>query len=97
MKPGLDDFLMTPEELALRWRQDVGTLANLRSKNLGLPSIKLPSGAVRYRASDVLDAEINGTRGITANQVAKVVMTYPDLNDKDRRKLASWLEKQLSR
>ncbi|MDX3354166.1 hypothetical protein PV703_12800 [Streptomyces sp. ME01-24h] len=34
-------------------RYSVGTLANQRSLGIGIPYVKLPSGVVRYRRSDV--------------------------------------------
>lgn len=96
-KPGLDDIMMTPAELAKRWRLDEGTLANLRSKGLGLPWVKLPSGPVRYRGSDVLDAEINGARGITAAQVRQIIMQYADLPERARLAIARYVDGQLTK
>lgn len=57
------ETLVTPGELAAHWRYTDDHLSNLRRAGRGLPFLKLPSGGVRYRASDILTAEIQGTGG----------------------------------
>lgn len=56
----LEDFFLTPEQLATRWQRDVGTLANDRCNGRGVPFVKLGTGAIRYRASDILAFEQAG-------------------------------------
>ena len=48
--------MITPEQLAERWRTSVSYLANLRSQGKGCPYVKL-SRRVVYRAKDVVDYE----------------------------------------
>lgn len=57
------DVLVTSAQLAGRWQLSDQTLRNHRATDDGLPYIVLPSGAVRYRLSDVIGAELAGYRG----------------------------------
>ena len=75
-----DEMLVTPQELAARWRVTDDSLANLRSRKMGLPFVKLPSGPIRYRVSDILAAELEGYRGVTIQKVAEAIRTVPDLD-----------------
>lgn len=52
------DTLLTEKQLAARWGNSPGTLANARSEGRGIPYVRLHSGAVRYRLSDVLASEV---------------------------------------
>lgn len=58
----LDDYFLAPEELARRWKIEVQTLANNRRCQRGLPYVKV-NRLVRYRLSDVLRVEIQGSTG----------------------------------
>lgn len=73
--PTLDDAFMTPEELAQRWRIDVQSLSNLRSRGDGLPWTKT-TGRVLYKVADVLACEARGTRGFSWAKLAKAVDTF---------------------
>lgn len=56
--------LLTTAELAARWGISPGTLRNHRSAGRGIRYVRLLSGAaVRYKLSDVLEAERKGTVG----------------------------------
>lgn len=57
------DVLVTPEELAKHWRMSRDYLSNVRRTGRGTPFVKLPTGRVLYRLSDVLAAEQAGTAG----------------------------------
>ncbi|MBB5791791.1 helix-turn-helix transcriptional regulator [Jiangella mangrovi] len=48
--------VLTPRELASRWRVSAGHLANLRARGEGIRYIKL-GACVRYRLMDVLEHE----------------------------------------
>jgi hypothetical protein len=60
-----EDVFLTAEELSERWRLNEQTLANQRAAGEGIPYTKLPSGSIRYRFSDVLEAERDGRHGFT--------------------------------
>lgn len=59
----LDDVFMTSGELAGRWRLSDDHLSNVRRAGKGPDWVKLPTGAVRYRAADVIASELAGTGG----------------------------------
>lgn len=82
---------LTPQELADRWRIETMTLANQRSRGEGLPYLKTPSGSIRYKLSDVLRAEAEGTRGFTwarlSNALRSVLDASPDQQEQVLRRL----------
>lgn len=93
-----DEIFLTAEELAARWRYTMDTLANMRSRRVGLPFVKTPGGKILYRASDVLDAELNGTHGITMQRVIDAVRQCPHIsNEETRTKVIRWMRAQLKR
>jgi len=55
--------MVTPDELAKHWRMSRDYLANVRRAGRGTPFVKLPTGRVLYRLSDVLAAEQDGVAG----------------------------------
>lgn len=60
----VSDVLISSADLAAHWGYSDNHLSNLRRNNdKGLPFVKLPTGGIRYRMSDVLAAEIAGTVG----------------------------------
>lgn len=77
----LESTLITPKELAQHWGQHENTLANMRSGGKGLPYIALPGGgSIRYRVSEVLAAELAGTRGpLSVERVALELAAMPDV------------------
>lgn len=58
--PLANEFYMTPRELADRWRMNVGSLANRRSKRLPPRYVKLDKSVV-YPVSAVLEFERTNT------------------------------------
>jgi hypothetical protein len=60
LPPG-DDQLLTDRQLAARWSCSAKTLRNHRSAGEGCPFVRL-GRLVRYRLSDVLEAERAGSR-----------------------------------
>ena len=52
------DTLLTEKQLASRWSTHPGTLANARCEGKGIAYVRLVSGTIRYRLSDVLASEV---------------------------------------
>lgn len=72
----LDDVLVPASALAAHWGYTENHLANMRRDGVqrGLPFVKLPTGGVRYRMSEILAAEIGGTTGpLTIDRVLLAV------------------------
>lgn len=79
----LQSVLVKPAELAERWGYSDQTLSNQRSRNIGLPFIRLPGGAIRYRASEIIACEHAGTRGpLSVERVAVALAEMPDVPEK---------------
>ncbi len=75
-----ESILVTPDELAKHWRMSRDYLANVRRAGRGTPHIKLPTGRVLYRLSDVLAAELGGTAGdITLERIELALAAMPRL------------------
>lgn len=91
----IDDIFLTPQQLADRWQLDPGSLANARSRGEGVPFVKLPSGAVRYRVADVLAAETDGYKSFTWKRLEAALETYAELTDTQRQKLLLHLKRQM--
>ncbi len=89
----IDDVMITAEELAVRWQLSTGTLANLRARGEGLPFVKLPSGAIRYRAVDVLAAEEKGAFGFSWDKLADAL--GEKLDPADAQELLKHLKKRM--
>lgn len=80
----LDSVLLTSEELAAHWRYSPEYLSNLRRRN-GPPYVKLASGSIRYRLSDIMDWEIAGARGpVTLDAITLAMASAPTLTDAQR-------------
>lgn len=90
-----DDTLLTAAEAADMLRMDVATLANMRARGEGLPWFKLPSGAVRYRMSEVLAWINTGARGLTWQRLANALEAYPDMALAQRNELLAHLRNAL--
>lgn len=56
----LSDVLITSDELCKHWRLTPTHLCNLRKLKKGAPFIKLPSGGIRYRISEILPLSFAG-------------------------------------
>ena len=93
----LDEIFFNTEQLAARWHQRVETLQNQRSAGVGLPYLKLPTGAVLYRASDIIDAEINGMRGLSVDRMVKIVKECPLIDSRKAEAVAAYLREQLAK
>lgn len=93
--PTEDDVWMTVGEVAERHRLEKATLDNLRSRGEGLPFLKLPSGGVRYKLSDVLAAERSGMVGFSWSRLADALALMPGLSAKDREAIVNHLKKAM--
>lgn len=82
-----DEMFLAPEELALRWQLEPQTLANKRANGEGIPYTKLPSGSVRYRLSDVLEAERDGHHGFTWATLNESLKSFKGLSPNMRAEL----------
>jgi hypothetical protein len=90
-----EDVFLTVTELSERWRLSEQSLANLRTKGEGIPYTKLPSGSIRYRLSDVLDAERDGTHGFTWAALAKALKSFRGLAANQRQQLLHHLRMEM--
>lgn len=92
----LEAQLITTEELARRWRYNPQSVANMRRIGTGPAFVKLPGGAIRYRASEVLAHEFYGHGGgLTMDRVAVALATCPGLSPAARDKIESHLRSVL--
>lgn len=94
-EPSADDVYMTPEELAERHRMEVSTLANLRYRGEGIPFVKLPSGAVRYKLKDVLAAETRGATGFSWSRLRDALTLMDGLDPQSRDIIVEHLKKHM--
>jgi hypothetical protein len=53
-----DRCFMTTEELAIRWRKNIKTIYNQRSKKVGIPFYKI-NGSVLYDLNDIVKYELD--------------------------------------
>lgn len=95
--------LVTPKWLAERWSVGHSHLSNMRRERRGMSYIRLPTGArgkgsIRYRASDVLAAEITGYLGaLNLQRVLTVLATCPVLTETQSAAVQAYLQRELSR
>ena len=90
-----DDLLLTTEQVANRYQQEVGTLANARARGEGLPWVKTATGAVRYKLSDVLESETAGNRGFSWQRLSKALDGYKGLTAGESAKLLAYLKEAM--
>jgi hypothetical protein len=92
----LDSIMLTPAELGAHWRYSDDHLCNLRRAGKGPPWVRLPTGAIRYRASDIMAAEIAGTcGGLTLDQVCLAVSACAEVPLEARAALIAHLTRTL--
>jgi hypothetical protein len=72
--------LLTPAEVGERYRYTDEHLCNLRKAGRGWPFMKLETGGIRYRLSELLAAELRGTTGpLTLERVEQAVAACGDV------------------
>ncbi len=92
----LEGEILTPKELTARWRYGPSQLANLRRVEKGVPWFHLPTGGIRYRLKDVLEAELRGTAGpLTTEHIILAVMSCQEISFDDRVKVVEHLRQVL--
>lgn len=94
--PVVDDVYLTADEVSVRWRLSIQTLANLRSKGEGPPFTKLPSGSIRYKLSDILEAEEDGQYGFTWDALSSALKTFDGLSANQRASLLQHLKRTMN-
>ncbi|MDH4981470.1 hypothetical protein [Hyphomicrobium sp. D-2] len=87
----LYEVFLTGEELSARWRLKEQTLANQRAAGEGIPYTKLPSGSIRYKLADILEAEREGHKGFTWFALEKTIRRFPGLGPNTRIALCNFL------
>lgn len=87
-----ESIMATPEELASHWRMSRDYLANVRRAGRGVPHVKLPTGRVLYRLSDILAAELAGTAGnITLERIELALVALPEVRPELRARIVEHL------
>lgn len=77
----LESVLIAPGALAAHWGYTEEHLCNLRKNSRGLPFIKLETGGIRYRVSEVVAAELRGTAGpLTLERVLLAVASCASIS-----------------
>lgn len=93
----LDDILVTSKFLADRYGYTEVHMANLRKHNRGWPYIKLKTGGVRYRLSDVIAAECpNRGAPLTVDSVCQALARCTELSTEQRAILQAHIRKALT-
>lgn len=88
----LESVLIYPKDLASHWGYTEEHLCTLRRKGLGIPFIRLATGGIRYRASDIIGSELKGTEGpITLDRVLLAVAACPNLSLGQRADMQNYL------
>ena len=89
----LDSILVTNDYLSQHWGYSENHLSNLRRLQKGPPWVKLPTGAIRYRLSEIAAAEIAGTQGaLTLERVQLAVSACSALSAEQRAAVIAHLE-----
>ena len=102
----LVDTLVKPKDLAARWSFSDDHLSSLRRRNIGPAWIRLPTaggtakrplGAIRYRLSSIIAAELSGTHGaLTFERVALAIVACDFLSEEQRAALIMKLKRVLA-
>lgn len=83
---------LTTNELAERWRYSAQGVHNMRRNGTGAAYVKLPGGAIRYRASEIIACELYGHGGgLTMDRVAFALACCPGLKLDAREKIEAHL------
>lgn len=88
VRPLLQDAMLTSAEVAAHWRQSADYMANMRRAGRGPAWLKLPHGAVRYRASDLIAYELAGQHGVTPAVVRLAIESLGEYSAQQRERLA---------
>jgi len=81
----LERTFIRPRELAAHWLLGTTHLCALRGRGKPPVFVRLPSGGIRYRVSDILRYEIAGTAGpLTLDQVCLALAACEALSEESR-------------
>ena len=76
----LEGVAVPARVLGIRWSYSDQTLSNARTAGKGLPWFETPTGGIRYRLSEILAAELVGTRGpLSVERVALELEAMPEV------------------
>lgn len=80
-----DPVLVTAGTLAKHWGYTEEHLCNLRKAGRGPPFMKLGTGGIRYRQSEIIAAEVQHTLGpLTVERVCLAIAACETVSPKDR-------------
>lgn len=89
-------LLFTTADVAQHYRYSEQSLANARRLGTGPAYVKLPSGGVRYRFSELMAWEISGHGGmVTPERLELAAATLPGLSPSARSAIAAHLNSVL--
>ena len=94
-EPRPDDVFLMAYEVAERWGMAESTLANMRGAGEGIPYVRLPSGGIRYKLTDVLAAERRGDHGFKWSRLDKTLKDCPGLGLYLRKALLTHARKRM--
>lgn len=92
-----DAIMLTSKEVAAHLRYSDEALSLMRRRGKGPAWLKLPSGGVRYRMSEVLAWELEHERGpLTLDRIALAVLSCASVPIEHRAALNEHLQKVLT-
>lgn len=93
----LDSVMVTAEDVAKHWRFTTQTLSNMRGAGRGAPFVRLPSGSIRYRVSELLEWELRGHEGpLSLERVELAALATPGLPLETRQRVVEHLRAALA-
>lgn len=93
----LSDPWLTSHELADYWKMSPQTLTNWRNQKRGPRFTKLATGAIRYKASTILDYEAARGTGLSWESLVDAVNGAKGLTDRQKRDLLKHIRQELWR
>jgi hypothetical protein len=91
----LSDPWLTSDDLADYWKMSRQTLTNWRNQKKGPRFTKLATGAIRYKASVILDYEGAKGSGLSWEALVEAVDAFAGLTDRQRRDLCKHLRRKM--
>lgn len=93
-----DSVLLTSKQVGAHLQYSEEALSLMRRKNKGPAWLKLPSGGVRYRMSEVLAWELENERGpLTLDRITVAVLSCSDVPLEHRAAINEHLAKVLTK
>lgn len=89
----VESIFLTPEDVAARWHYSTSHLSNWRGAQLGPAFVKIGSGKILYRLSEILAWEKAGESAhVTFERLAFALSTVPGLDAATRGRIESHLQ-----